>query len=628
LSNKLINSQSRSIENLFLFLIFCIFIIFASIYSLYTPTWEESDGWFHWLKIRNTAEGNFFLFQPERQQPLYYLITGGLLSFLDPDEISDNSLPRTKRNFYDDFNYFRHISPDEFKFGEENFQKGCVGVCTGLSEKFPFEGISLAVHSLRLFSIFCGVISLIFIYKITKLIFPNLKYLQLCVVGFVALIPQLVFINSILAPESLAITLSTIVIYYGINFFENPKNNKFVIVLGIFSGLALFTKVTTIFLPPVIILIFLLMYKRKFLSQKTLLKTLFVFIGLMLVSGGWWYITYSTQASSILSSLLDGPAEDSQFSLNLENLEESKFKNLLDLERHNFVYFESVWGNIGWKAIKTAPALMDSIKIISAISLIGIISLILTRTYKKSHYIKKDHLLILGMIVVTMLILILTVQYNSGRGTGRNLLSSVSGFAPLFMLGFYFIVSHKKIKFLLVIPLIILVIINLTLFVDMNEKFEHGLPRDPIYDANHDLRTEMWLGKGTLPQGSEPNIRLRNSFLENGEHDTILLMHPPNTGNSWWNFTMTLPNDPKYDLEFTYGFLSHVKDRKDPVEFTAYIDNKMILQDMKYFDGHVEKIRINLQEYSDDKVLISLSTDAKDYGYNKAWSFFKIKFIR
>ena len=91
---------------------------------------------------------------------------------------------------------------------------------------------------------------------------------------------------------------------------------------------------------------------------------------------------------------------------------------------------------------------------------------------------------------------------------------------------------------------------------------------------------------------------------------------------------MNLPNDSRYDLEFTYGFMSNAEGRKDPVEFTALIDNKIILQDLKYFDGNVEKIRINLQEYSDDKVQVSLSTDARDYGNYKAWSFFKIKFIR
>ena len=48
---------------------------------------------------------------------------------------------------------------------------------THLSEEvFPFSGTAYSVHVLRIFSIFFGIITLIFIYKITQLIFPHEKW--------------------------------------------------------------------------------------------------------------------------------------------------------------------------------------------------------------------------------------------------------------------------------------------------------------------------------------------------------------------------------------------------------------------------------------------------------------------
>ena len=162
----------------------------------------------------------------------------------------------------------------------------------------------------------------------------------------------------------------------------------------------------------------------------------------------------------------------------------------------------------------------------------------------------------------------------------------------------------------------------------MNEKFEHGFARDPVHDANRDLRTEIWLGEGTPKQNAEPVTRLRNMFQENGIHDTVLLMHPPQSGNKWWNFTMNIPTDKNYDLQITYGYAANAKGRQEPIEYSVLFDNKRIMKDTKYFTGQLSNLDVNLDTYSSDTIKVSLSTDSLDYGYNKAWTFFKLKFIK
>jgi len=217
-------------------LIVVIFTSFSVIYSVYTPAFEESDGWFHWEYIRSILEGSDDIdYYTERSPPLYYLIQAGFLSFFDPEVYSDDISLRTKRNFYEDFNYFRHLAKDEFKYDESIWNRGCAGAyCTELPEKFPYQGLSLADHSLRFFSIACGIFTLYFTYQISKFIFTKNSWLSLFVVAFVAFTPQFIFINSVLAAEALTITFSTIAIFYLLKFSDHPKKTKLLVPLGFF----------------------------------------------------------------------------------------------------------------------------------------------------------------------------------------------------------------------------------------------------------------------------------------------------------------------------------------------------------------------------------------------------------
>lgn len=615
--------KPKSENALFLGLLLA-FTIFAVIYSLYTPTWEESDGWFHWLKIKNTAQGNFLSHQPERQQPLYYFLLGGFLSFFDQADI-ESEPPKTMRNFFEDYNFFRHVSEDEFKYGEINFQRSCVGMCSGLSEEFPFTGVPFAVHFLRIFSIGFGLITLVFVFKISKIIFRNDKWLSLYPPALVAFIPQFTFINSVLASESLVITFSTIAIYYTLKFTQ-LQNNTSLILLSIFSGLALLTKVTSFFLIPSICLALIyLKYTNKISSSKFLVY-FSIFLVLVMIIGGWWYLTMSNPISNKLGIIFDDFTDSSQKVVR-NSIAKTEFSNLINPERHNFVYIESVWGTIGWKAIKTGPLLLNIIRGILIFSFIGLLIPLFLKSDFKKQFPRKE-IIILIFFITFMLISMLVIQYTGNRGTGRNLLASSAVFGIFLTIGLSYYFQKNNMKKLLLIPLAILVITNVSIFIDMNEKFEHGFPRDPIHDVNHDLKIQIWLGEGTLPFKNEPVTRLRNNFLEDNEHDTVLIMHPNPSGTKWWNFTMNVPENIDYDLDVTYGFLSNAKGRDDPVEFRTFFNNELMFQNSKSFTGSTESFKIDLEEYNGENIQVSLSTSALDYGNNHAWSFFRLKFIK
>ena len=622
--SQVMKSKSKS-NSLGLIIIIGLFVVFTSLYSLYTPTLEESDGSTHWMYILRLAEGesNFVL---EKSPPLYYFITSGLLSFYETDEplVYDY---KTQLSQIDDYHKFQHQTPNEFSLEKNKLQNECFSKfdCPEIPEQFPYSGTSQVVHLLRLFSIFCGVLTLIFVYKIAKKTIQEEK-LSLIIVAFAAFIPMFTYINSVLSNETLAITLSTASIYYLFNYRE--KNEvKTIIIIGILVGLALLTKFTTLFLIPGMLISFFYFYKLKRISFKQFIYTSSLFLVIIFGISGWWYMLYGDYVFSSFQIFLSNLIGESGSQLEIETFKgysENKFLNLINLERHHFVYFESVYGNIGWSAIKTHPFIMDSIKILISISLIGFTFFIMKKFSNSQILIQRNFVIILLIFSGLMLLHIILFQFVTNRGTGRNLLPAVSCFSIIIMLGIFYISEKIKIKYLVFLPIAIFLIANVYLLNEADARFEHGLPRDIIHDANHNLRIEISEGVG-IDQEGIPKSRIRSTYLEDRTHDTILLLHPLKNGKNWYNFTMLIP-DHTYDLEIGYGYLVNAKDRKDPVFFSVNINNQTIFDEMKNFNGKIMTKRIDLENYPENNI-IKIATDSASYGNHAAWTFFQFRFV-
>jgi len=624
--------QNDRVEKIVFVSILSLFTIFAALYSLYTPSWEESDGWFHWSYTRAVAESELEERFYHRQQPLYYLISGGVLSILDPDILSDTSPTYTKRNIFEDFNVYRHTTEEKFPFEKSLFQSGCVGTCTDFEEEFPYSGIALGVHSLRIISIFYGLVTLVFIYKITNIVFPNNRWLSLTCLAFVAFIPHFIFINSVLGSTSLAITLVTISIYFLLKLVANPNDSKNLILLGIFVGIGLLTKIQTIFIVPAIYTTFVYLLYSKQIEKIQFLKFIGVFTGLFILCGGWWHILqfsfatffFQTISGDVEAAVGSGTPIFQQFgALTMEKI----WSNVVNYDRWHLIFFDTVWTGVGWKRISAQPIFAYLVKIFLTISLIGFILFIVRKFKLFSSLLQKKYLVVLVLLLVFETAAMVSIRVLFDLGSGRNLLPTSSAFTILVILGLVFFLRKKNQKILLIIPIAILFSINISLFFEMDEKYEHGLPRNVIHDANHFLLTEMWLGEYSGVQGNEPISKIRRANLEGGWRDTVLLLHPPKEGIKFWNFTMSIPDNKNYDIEIKYGFMNNAIFRSDPVEFRTYINGELVFQDEKTFTWNPETTKIKLDKYDENKVQVALATNAKDKGNNLAWSFFKLKFV-
>ncbi len=271
-NEKKLRIKNISKYDLTFFLILVTFLCFAISYSLITPMFEAPDELFHYKYPKDIVDGNL---GPElylRHQPLYYVILAGPLYFIDyPDETKIVDHHMKLKSFAR--NPFFPIDGSKYLHGNE--------------EMFPFSETAQAVHILRFFSIFLGTITIIFTYKIAKLVFKKNNWMPLFSMAYIALIPKFLFINSVLNNDVLIWTCSTIAIFYILKFSTKPHKTKFLILASIFTGLAILSKSSGVILIPMIfgILVYLAFTKQ---TTRSFFKNFFIFGTFSLIGGGWY----------------------------------------------------------------------------------------------------------------------------------------------------------------------------------------------------------------------------------------------------------------------------------------------------------------------------------------------------
>ena len=130
-------------KTILLITIITVFVTFAVSYSLITPALEAPDEGSHLSGIRHMNDNNV---NPGRvgklldREPIYYMLKAGVISFFPKeDHVVGGSV----------------LNPD--------FPHNPALRIYGQAENFPFEGLPAIVHTLRLFSIIYGVITIIFV---------------------------------------------------------------------------------------------------------------------------------------------------------------------------------------------------------------------------------------------------------------------------------------------------------------------------------------------------------------------------------------------------------------------------------------------------------------------------------
>lgn len=444
-SSSELSKTQRRIYNIALIFIFIMFSTLSITYSLLTPTFEGPDERWHYLwskeKLENKEPANYVYLQP-----LYYVVNALFLKFLPhPTIVPDNE---NEKFLSGDPNRFIHF----------------------IEEKFPFEGNARAVHILRFFSIGCGLVTLYFIYKTSNLVFTN-KWLSLFSIAVVSLIPKFIFINSVMNPDVLVWSMTTISIYFLLRYINEPKKIIFLILLTTFSALSVISKQNGIILVPVIITAFVYLLFSKQFNKSEFLKSVLLFGIIYFVVGGAYLLNAYFLNPGHSLEVVDPALAERQ-----SNFKASMDYGIGEISNFHIYYnnFKQFWGYIGFHVFPPPAWVTYTALGFVTSSVAGLVLRLVKKTPSFSTQFKKNHALILFSAVSFMILGMIFFIFWVDGGDIRYTFPVISCYVILFVMGFYTLIDKPKLNLLSFLPLIFLVLVNISLISEMNEQYDNG----------------------------------------------------------------------------------------------------------------------------------------------------------
>lgn len=308
---KKINSLFKQLNQHWVALVIAaLFFLLASIYSLVTPIFESPDELWHYpfvwhlaqtgqLPVQNPAAPQLWR-QEGSQPPLYYALAALLTAPIPADDLPALIYP----NPHADIGL---VTPD----GNINI------VVHTARERWPWRGAVLAIHLARFVSVSLGVGTVLTVYALGRMLWPERPALALLAMTFVAFNPMFLFIAGSVNNDNLITLLASLVLWRLISIVvaydqnqHNPDNldppnhsRHFAlhclrrshepalgafITLGLLIGLAALTKVSGLGLLVLVGLTLLLWGLRRRSGYIAIVGNSLVSLCAIVVAG-WWY---------------------------------------------------------------------------------------------------------------------------------------------------------------------------------------------------------------------------------------------------------------------------------------------------------------------------------------------------
>lgn len=414
------------------------YVFFSSSFVFLTPFNEAPDEIFHLQFINYVSKYKTLPDQYEglrnnekfvgqgHQYPLYYIFTGIVNYFFNPDkqivtDITPNKLHLWNGGTSGKVPVYNHLAKDEIPDSKD---------------KFLF-------YLFRFLSVVFGTVNIIFVFKISKLVFGDNVWTLLPPL-FVATLPQFLFISGAVNNDCLANMFSTICIYYIFKIVKNNANFKNCIILGIFMGLGILAKKTLLFFAPGIIIVFIyLIFKNRY-DRKILLYAAVTILTCSAICG-WYFIRNYSTYGELFGSRME---YETMFPLVFRR---SLFSDYFITEFPKGIYHSFI-ASFGWMNLKLPIVSYVIYTLIICFSLFGI-----TVYFKKSKS-NLDLILVSFLFFITCLAGIVYFNLTFTQYQGRYLFPVLSVIALIFSLGiseFTLIMRYGLFKKLLVAFLIV-----------------------------------------------------------------------------------------------------------------------------------------------------------------------------
>lgn len=270
------------------------------------------------------------------QAPLYYLLAWPIARVLDGDLGEDFEQIDGRLNpFYgsmiditgnDNKNLYLHSEREAFPYSHSQ--------------------LALTVHSLRLFSVLLGALTVAISFFIARLVWPKSPGKRLLAVGLVAFCPQFVFLSSLINNDNLLILLATLTLWVTLIQIRDGVSWRNATYLGILLGALLLTKVSAVFIAVPVAVGFV----RGSRPDRRVWRYVLVTLGIMSAISGWWYVynwvEYGdpTGTKAVLETWPEEVIRPGKLALDV------------GIERISFAY-SSVWARFGHGAVPVSRPL-------------------------------------------------------------------------------------------------------------------------------------------------------------------------------------------------------------------------------------------------------------------------------
>jgi hypothetical protein len=487
-----------------LILALTVYLGLAFCYLFITPIFEAPDEWTHTGHVKYIAEGRGLpVMLPGRgilggqQPPLYYAIGALLVQPFELDNFDDYL--KEQANPHASLGYA--LDPGN----KNNFLHSS-------AESFPYHGLALTVHILRLYSMTYGLITLIFIY-LTALEFFDFrsdsksmlvgqpaqdpKLFATLVTLFVAGQPMFAFITASVANEpanmafcAIGLWLAQRYVLYG----PTPGLGR-AAALGFVLGFISLSKMTGLSFGLVVVVTFLLiaMATRKQPGMARLLWRDGLIIGLLfLVVGGWWY----WRNYQLYGDFFQRGLYKIYFNIEQQPLTLREFLYTLSTGEVSF------WATFGWLNIVAPEWVYAIYRIISRVGLVGVavmMALYLGKwvirrmeewtnsheatTFQPSSFILQPSALLLHLLFpVTLAFSLTRLVAIEGGLQGRQLLPALGSIAIIIVTGWWAL-SPARLR-LPILSLVLAIMFGLAVWLPFRVVASEYFPKPLLTEAD------------------------------------------------------------------------------------------------------------------------------------------------
>ncbi|MFN8377069.1 MAG: glycosyltransferase family 39 protein [Anaerolineae bacterium] len=266
-------------------LITLAYVVLAVLYSVVTPPFEASDELWHYPMVQFIAQTGGLPVQDSSapglwrqegsQPPLYYMMAAALTAGIDTSNL--DSIRRI--NPHADIGLVR---PD----GNVNMM-----VHRAEAEAFPWQGATLALHLVRLFSVALGAATVLVTYALGRRLFPERPEVRLGAAALNAFLPMFLFISGAVNNDNLSNMLGNLLTLEIVNLLAAKTQPRWwmYVILGVTTGAGMLAKFNMGFLIPVIA-VSLIVLSLRLRSLRPLLLGGLISGGLTILVAGWWYL--------------------------------------------------------------------------------------------------------------------------------------------------------------------------------------------------------------------------------------------------------------------------------------------------------------------------------------------------